>query len=386
MQSKTVFMISPFSHPNIGGVESHIDKLVNFLSSKKYKVILSTYQPLTTQTKGDSYEVNGNLEVHRVNWFGNGWFPKLEVFFPIVFLYLFPGLFYQSLKVYLLKRKEIHVIHAHGFVSAVITKIIAKIGNKRCVVSTHAIYNLEERKFLALLVKWVLRDFDAILAVGEPSRQELINIGLLANKIQVHPNWIDINEYRPIDKALCRREIGLDADDFVVLFLGRMIEKKGVLLVLEAARRTDKDIKFLFAGDGPLAERVIKEAKDNNKIRFLGRIKESEKPLVYNSADLFVAPVTYEEGFATVYLESLSCGTPVLTSKKGCLPYFLTSKVANFIDEVSVEEILKILDNHYINQDALQKKRGLCRDFSIDNFSDNNAKIIMDSYSVDKGL
>ena len=382
MHRDTIFMITPFSHPNIGGVESHINKLTNYLSKENCSVILSTYQPLTTKIKGKSYEAIGNLEVYRVSWFGNGWFPKLESFFPLVFLYLFPGLFYKSLRVYFFNRKKINVIHAHGLVSAVIAKFIAKISRKRSVVSTHAIYNLKERKLLSMLVKWVLCDFDTILAVGEPSKLELIDIGLSSNKVKVHPNWIDINEFTPLDRAVCRNKIGLSADDFVALFLGRMIEKKGVLIMLEVAKKTTKNIKFVFAGDGPLSDRVLEESRSNKNIVYLGRIEESEKAAVYNSADLFVAPVLYEEGFATVYLESLACGTPIITSRKGCLPYFLTPQVADFIDKVSVDSVLLALDRNFKNKSGLFNKRNVCRKFSEENFSENNARIILNSYSI----
>ena len=235
---------------------------------------------------------------------------------------------------------------------------------------------------LAFLVKWVLHDFDAILAVGEPSRLELIDIGLPSNKVKVHPNWIDIDEYTPLDRDFCRNQIGLKSDDFVVLFLGRMIEKKGVLILLEAAKKTKKNIKFLFAGDGPLAEEIIEVSKSNKKIKYLGRIEEREKAIVYNSADLFVAPVLYEEGFATVYLEALACGTPIVTSKRGCLPYFLTSKVTDFVDKVSIDNILLILDKHYENKFDLNVKRGICREFAEGNFSEDNARIILDSYAI----
>jgi glycosyltransferase involved in cell wall biosynthesis len=379
-------MISPFSHPNIGGVESHIDKLITYLSNENYKVILVTYQPLTTQAKGMAHEITKNLEVYRVKWFGNGWFPKLEPFFPLVFLYLFPGLLYKSIRVYILRRKEIDVIHAHGFVSAVIVKILATVSGKRCVVSTHAIYNLQGRRFLASLVKWVLRSFDAILAVGEPSKDELIDIGLPSKRIKVHPNWIDINEYKPLDRSVCRNELNLNADDFVVLFLGRMIEKKGVLVLLEAAQRTKNNIKFLFAGDGPVSNQIIDISKKNKNIQYLGRIDEDEKTKVYNSADLFISPVMYEEGFATVYLESLSCGTPVVTARKGCLPYFLTSEVADFLDEVSVDTILSTLNKNYKDNKTLQDKRNVCRKFAENNFSKRNARIILNSYLAEGEL
>ncbi len=373
-------MICPFARPNLGGVEAHLSKLMNYLSRRGDRVTLITYQPLTTKVKGERHEKRGKIEIYRVSWFGSGWFPKLEPCFPAVFLYLFPGLFIKSLLVYGKKHGGVDVIHAHGLIAATITKILVKIKKKRSVISTHAIYNLRKRKILASLIKWLLKDFDAILAVGEPSKEELIAIGLDRNKIKVHPNWTDLDSFRPLDRLGCRRDLSLEPDDFIVLFLGRLIAIKGVLVLLEAAEKTGKEITFVFAGAGPLAGEIAKAAAANPKVRFYGRLSESNLSKAYNAADIFASPVLYDEGFAGVYLESLACGTPLITSRKGCLPHFLTPEVADLLETVNSETLLEKLEYYCEHRNVLEEKRELCRRYAEKFFSEKNAEIISDSY------
>jgi glycosyltransferase involved in cell wall biosynthesis len=341
---------------------------------------LLTYQPLTTKAKGKKYETREDIEIYRVSWFGRGWFQKFERYFLLVFFYLFPGLFLKSIILYIKRYKEIGVIHAHGFIAAAVAKTLKTIISRPCVVSTHAIYNLKQRRILAFLVKYLLRDFDIILAVGEPSKKELVDIGLDGKKIKTHANWVDTEFFKPLNRDECRKAFGLESTDFVILFLGRLIEIKGLLILLDVAKNTNKDMKFVFAGDGHLARLIQDTAKTNNKIRYYGKLTDDQIIKAYNAADIFVSPVLYEEGYATVYLESLACGTPVITAKRGCLPYFLTSEVADLLEIINAETILKILNYYFENRKILNDKRKLCRKYAEQHFSEENAEVILSSY------
>lgn len=377
---RTILMICPFAKPNIGGVEAHLEKLANCISKRKYKEILVTYQPLTTRAKGARYEKGENIEIYRTAWFGNGWFQKLEPYFPLVFIYLFPGLFLKSLLLYIKRHKEVDVIHAHGFVAAAITKILVKIIKKSCVVSTHAIYKLQRRRILKTLIRWLLKDFDTILAVGEPSKKELIAIGFEEEKIMVHPNWVDTDVFKPLDRDQCRKAFNLRPNDFVVLFLGRFIEIKGLLILLEVAKRIKRDMKFVFVGDGPLAGVVQNAAKTSDRIVYCGKLSDDGIIKAYNAADVFVSPVLYEEGFASVYLESLACGTPVISARRGCLPYFLSPEVADLLPAVNAETVFEVLENNFEAKDTVNGKRSLCREYAEENFGEKNAEVILNSY------
>lgn len=384
MKKITVLMICPFAKPNLGGVESHLEKLVKFLTKNHCFVYLLTYQPLTTPAKAPPRENHSGLVIERVNWFGQGWFNHLEKYFFLSFGYLFPGLFVKSLLFYLKNHQEIDCLHAHGLIAAVIVMILSKIHKKRIVVSTHAVYDFKSRKFLGKIVYWLLKPFDQVLAVGEPSRQELIKIGLPLQKIKVHPNWVETAIFKPKNKVKAKKELDLRPGS-LVLFVGRLIKKKGAHLLLSAGKSFAK-INFVFVGSGPEEKKIQTAAQVRKNIYFLGSLsqqkqREFKKLLtLYRAADLFVSLPNYDEGFATVYLEAIASGTPVLAANKGCLPYFLKPSVSALIepDLAKLKKELKRL--FYEDKEKLAKMTKNCRPYALKNFSEKNAKVILDAY------
>jgi glycosyltransferase involved in cell wall biosynthesis len=377
-----VLIISPFSKPDLGGVESHLEKLTTYLCEKKeISVILVTYMPLTSNLRPPKYEKKGNLEIIRMPWFGKGWFRKLEPYFPLNMVYLFPGLFYRCFFLYVKRHAEFDVIHAHGFISGAIAKILNKIKPKRIVISTHAIYSLVPGTLRANLFKWLLSGFDKVLAVGEPSLLEILAIGIPKEKVCVHPNWVDLSQYDMSKRDEARISFGFDPTDFIALFVGRMIGIKGELVLLDVAKTTAENIKFVFVGGGPEASQIEKEALNNKKVIYLGKLPDEKMESIYCAADAFVSPVQYEEGFATVYLEALSCGVPVITAKRGCLPYFLSSEVAEILETPDTSSVRRALEQSYFDRANLPAKRVICRSFAERNFSEKNVEVIIASYS-----
>lgn len=375
-----VLMICPFAHPNIGGVETHLSKLTDYLVKRGHFVCLLTYQPLTTKARGSAVEKHPGLEIHRLSWFGYNFFPKLEPYFPLVLLYLFPGLFVGSLIFYLRHHREVDVIHAHGFAAALVVKILVKIFPKRTVVSTHAVYSLRGRKLLAALVKLLLRSFDAILAVGETSREELVAIGLDEKKVRVHPNWIDLSVFTP-HLLPVKKGAGL-----TVLFVGRFLEKKGVKILLDASEKLS-EMRFVFVGGGELENEVRAAAEKQGNVQYVGKLfqdkpEELQKLIeYYGAADFLASPVLYDEGFSAVLLEACACGTPIMISRRGCPEYFLDETVAVFLNrEPTADEVVEKLNFYLSHPQELQKLQAACRPFAEKNFSEKNAEVILESY------
>ncbi|GEM_PF-353881 len=379
-----ILLISPFCKPNVGGAEAHLDKLSRYLDRRGHRVWIATYQPLVTPVKAPSYEREGNIETFRISWFGRGWFNRLERLpFIFNFLYLFPGLFVNSLAVALRRRRDIRVVHAHGLVAASIAKILAPLFAFRAVASTHAIYGFGGRALLAKIVRWLFASFDYILAVGEPSRQELIQLGLPADRIEVHPNWVDLRFFRPHGREECRRKLDIQGE-FVLLFIGRLIEIKGVRQLLQAARDAPPQITFYFIGDGPLSAEVEEASRQFPNIFFVGKIPSEEAhkiPYYYSAADLAVFPSQYDEGFATVLLESIACGTPVISCNRGVVPHFLTPGVSDLIDP-TVENIRERILYYFQNRRPLKEKQSACRAFAEERFSEERARVIERSYGL----
>ncbi len=378
--SEKVLIICPFTVPNQGGVESHIQKLLKFLARKKTKAIVVSYTPLTTPIKALWYEKRENYEIYRLPWFGNGWFPKIEHDPILTFLYLVPGLLALSLFVGIKRRQEIDVIHSHGFAAGLVGMILGAFIKKRKVISTHAIYNFENRPLLARIIRGILSHYDFILAVGDPSKQELIKIGLPKEKIEVHPNWVDTDFFKPARKA----------DTFkqpTAIFVGRGLEKKGIFLFGELARKNPK-IRFIArVAEGPDRESFIKKYGNRKNLDIRTSLPPGfdEKMKIirdeYQSADIFIMPSLYPEGFASVVIEASSSGLAMISSNLGTLPSIFSGSKAYLVTptEKNFSAIL-----HELNQDRrlLRKLQADMRKFALDKFSDKNAEVIYNSYKI----
>ena len=378
---KIILYITPFARPNIGGAETSVDKLIRFTAEHGYYPVLITYQPLTTRARGAPHEIGNGFEIYRVSWFGNGWFNKLENYFPLSFIYLFPGLFLKSLTYYLQNSKNICCIHAHGFVSGFIANLLTLLKKNRKVISTHAVYNFEKRRLLGYIIKSVLLQYDKILAVSEVAREELLLLGLNPNKVSIHKNWVDTDKWKPSHDGT-----GYITDKkFNLLFVGRLLEKKGIEIFIESARKLP-DYGFHIVGSGPMEEYVKESAKNFKNIKFYGILNQENQNEfiklveIYSKSDFLISPYTYDEGFATILVESLACGTPVIVTDRGSPPTFLNKNVAYFLsNQPTAEELAGVLRKLETNGKNLFE-RAKCREFAVQNFGSKNALDVIKTY------
>lgn len=372
-----ILILSPFFKPNLGGVETHLNDLCDYLRTQGYRTYVITYQPLTTRARGRRLEKGPNLEIHRIPWFGHNWFHKLERYPLLQFLYLTPGLFICSGYFMLRNHRQVEVIHAHGLVAAFIARIIARACRKRAVMSTHAIYNLRRGSRLAGAIRWILSPFAAILTLSRQSQEELVNIGIQKERIRVYTYWVNQDLFQPLDGKECKRKIGWEGK-FVVLFVGRFIEIKGVKTLLQAARSVKREINFAFLGDGPLSGEIQKTSSRSN-ILFTGSVNNEHLPGYYNAADLVIVPSRYQEGYGRVILEALSCGTPVIASDKGGIREALDSSVGWLI-EPSVKGIKEKVEHLFDHPGEVENLARNCRRYAEKKFSRKNAQLIEKSY------
>lgn len=111
----------------------------------------------------------------------------------------------------------------------------------------------------------------------------------------------------------------------VILTVGRLVSRKGHVLVLEALRDLDRsDWRYLIAGEGPELENLqnkIKEYHLEEKVILLGRVADEELPCYYQAADIFVLPhqlLDHDvEGFGIVFLEAASFALPIIAGQSG---------------------------------------------------------------------
>jgi len=160
-----------------------------------------------------------------------------------------------------------------------------------------------------------------IVAVSEGVRNEIHNFhGFPMEKIMVRPPGVDLEEFHPANRAKYRAGIrsalSFQRDDFVLLFVGREFDRKGLDLVLQAMARIDEPrLKLLVAGSANRAiqrkyERLARELAV--EVCFAGR--QADMARIYAAADIFVLPSLYE-AFPMAVLEAAASGMPILGSR-----------------------------------------------------------------------
>jgi glycosyltransferase involved in cell wall biosynthesis len=378
IKPKNILILTPFFSPNIGGVETHLDDLVKKLDQLSYHVYVQTFSPITTPgVSWKKYEQIGeNIEIRRYFWFGRNLFHKIEKYPFFDFLYLTPYLFFRTFLWLLANSKKIDVIHAQGLNASLAGLLLKIIFKKRLITSIHAIYETNPRSKTAKIISSILNYSDHILTLSKASQKELLSFSVIPKKLHVYRYWVQAANFYPMDKLIAIKKTGLE-DKFTVLFVGRLIKKKGVHLLVKIAKSLP-NVNFVFIGSGPESTYLSSLSSIDN-IKYIGKIENNRLINHYNSADIFCIPSLYEEGFGRVVMEAVSCGLPVVGSNKGGISEALDSSVS-ILDKPT----FKILKSNIskISQDKKMYKRlkSNTKRFSLNNFSDKNIELIIRYY------
>jgi glycosyltransferase involved in cell wall biosynthesis len=378
-----VFILSPFFAPNVGGVETHLEDLTDSLRKDKYTTYVLTYTPLTTRAYAPYFEKKDKLRIIRIPWIGFNLFHRLEPYPVLEFFYLTPCLFIATFIFLLLKGRHIRVIHAQGLNAAFIGKFLSRIFKKDLIISTHAIYGMRRNSLMAKITKWTLFSANKILALSEASKRELEHIGLNGKKIIVYRYWVNLAVFKPMDKTMAKKKTGWDSR-FVVLFVGRFIEKKGIDILCELAKGVTEDILFAFIGEGPLTARIKQASVELSNVRYVGKIDNFNLPVYYNAADVLCIPSVYEEGYGRVILEALACGLPVIASNKGGIPEVVNENVG-ILCEPNVRDLKSAIVKFYGDAPFRKLMADNALFYSREKFSDANVKTILNAYGVNHG-
>lgn len=376
---KSLLLVTPFFRPNVGGVETRLDGLTKALSKKDISVSVVTFQPLITRNvKGKSFEKVENISIWRHRWVGGDLFHKLLEYPILETLYLVPIIFWHVF--WFLTQHKIKVIHAAGLNATLACVLLKKIFGFRLVSSTHALYNFKEKSLFSKVVRVVMNQCDAILAIGEASRKELTFIGIDSSKIFLQPTWVNLDVFKPLNVKKCKKELKLEGG-FVAGFVGRLNENKGVGLVLKLAGKF-KDLTFVFVGTGPAEKEVRKTSQVvGSNVKFFGKIENYDLPKYYNAMDLFLAPALYPEGYTRSAVEALSCGVPVLASDMGCLPEIVIKGVG-WLVEPNFESFGGKLSEIVENKKGLLEIRKRCVETSKKRYSEYRLEEIIKVYKL----
>ena len=172
-----------------------------------------------------------------------------------------------------------------------------------------------------------------------------------AGKIIMMRNGYDPKVFLPM--ALSREEVlspyGLPKEDYegkrIVVYAGKLTYIKGVDVLLKAVQEYEEAhpaVLTLIVGDGEEWDNLhaLAEELGLSSLRFLGNVDQQELCRLYNIADLSVTP-SRKEAFGLVALEAMACGIPVVATRQGGLPDFVTDEVGRLVDNEDPEGITR---------------------------------------------
>ena len=219
------------------------------------------------------------------------------------------------------------------------------------VVKTHNYVNLK-----------YYRGVNKFISTTRDQKQYLIDNGVNENKVVIIPNF-------SCNKSVVKKTHKKDPARFVIVAYGRMVEKKGFEILLEAIRRTlDRGFKLelKLGGDGPLKDKLMhlcNRLQLQNYTKFPGWINNVSEFL--DQADLFVLP-SLDEPFGIAVLEAMSHGVPVVSTRTRGPMEILDEQTAWLADIGNVDDltdkICSAIENNQASQLHAEKALGLFRD------------------------
>lgn len=153
-------------------------------------------------------------------------------------------------------------------------------------------------------------------------------------------NGVDINDYHFNDKV---------PENAPLVFLGRIQQEKGTDIAIKIALKTNQ--KLIIAGNIPTEKahqqyfnEQVSPFIDQDQIRYIGAVNDSEKNNLLRNARAMLMPVTWDEPFGIVMAEALACGTPVIGFNRGAIPEVITNGLNGFTGD-TINDLIEAVSN-----------------------------------------
>jgi glycosyltransferase involved in cell wall biosynthesis len=181
------------------------------------------------------------------------------------------------------------------------------------------------KKLWRRLVGSYMNEATKLIATFELEKEELLESGFPPQTVLLRYNGIDSDDFNSLPQAgAFRRQYGIRAEERLVLFLGRLIPRKGADLLIEALSQiVPGKSQIIAAIAGPEGEAgylaflrdKARALSVEDRVRFLGPLYQDDKKSAMVDADVFVLPSRYEN-FGNTAAEAIACGTPAIVSDR----------------------------------------------------------------------
>ena len=285
---------------------------------------------------------------------------------------------------------EAHAVSGYGFLRAFRERGIKKpfIQTVHGVLADEYVQAIQResptlRAKLANRIMWHLSKLEEETAknatltvtISKYSSERIVQFyGVDKAQIRIVPNGVDTQRFKPSEGyEKIKRQIRIDSK-LCVLFVGRLIPRKGLTFLVEAAKNIVKEYSqtiFLIVGDGPLKKHLISQLERMNlsgNFVLLGDVNEKVLPALYNCADVFVLP-SIQEGQGIALLEAQATSKPVVAFDVGGVREAVLDKETGLLMKPDCNELANSIIKLLSSLSLREKMGSKGRKFIEDNFS-----------------
>ena len=237
--------------------------------------------------------------------------------------------------------------------------LIVEGGDEQAVIDIAKGYTREQLVFHAHIhfipKEEAVKGYGHMIGVSEFVVREYEKACKIPVDTHVLRNAIDLDKFNKTiseeERKKLRKKLGLQEDDFVVLYVGRLIALKGILELMQAVLSiNDKHVKLLVVGSANFGkwafssyERKVKRIFEQNKNRiiFTGYVDNAEVYKYASVADVQCVPTLVEEAAGLVLMEAMAEGLPLIVTKSGGVTEYVDDSTALMIEQENIVDNLK---------------------------------------------
>lgn len=195
---------------------------------------------------------------------------------------------------------------------------------------------------------YIIKRAAAFVASSTASKQTQIAYGADEKKCFISYLTVDINKYLREKSDYSGKQL---------LYVGSLIQRKGIDLLLPALAKTSDDIRLVLVGEGQEKELLEKQAEElgiSSRIEFKGYVEGEPLRELYNSSDVFILP-TREDCFGLVILEAMCASLPVISSKYADGAFDLVNEGENghIVDPEDEDAFAKAIEDIFADEGRL---------------------------------
>lgn len=299
---------------------------------------------------------------------------------------------YKELK-HIIDEGEYDIIHCHTPVGAMLTRLAAKQARKqgtKVFYTAHGFHFYKGAPAINWILyypveKWLSRYTDVLITINKEDYERAKTFK--AGKVCYVPGvGIDLKKFNVgyVNKEQKRKEIGVSADDFVLLSVGELIPRKNhevVIRALSVLKQLDKlnHIEYVICGRGAYETDLKKLAEGldvADHVHFLGYRNDISE--ICNCADLFVF-MSHQEGLPVALMEAMACGLPAVCSNirgnTDLIEDGVTGLLANNIPEEVAESISEMKSDTALRNRVASAALQKIKQFDLSSVEDEMSKI-----------